>query len=222
MAWADQMLQYLHEWLLDEEQKELLQLNPWDLFILHASACLCHIHLARPNSTVGSSEASRNTIALASKEPGDSDAGCIIKMHWEALGIRHAPLAAAIADVCTAADHGSVPRDMRVDGSSINAPLISAAIGMAKALSLKSPDTTKQVCAYLPAAGLSAVGHYNEAISITGVGGHPYLANTIQMKLECRDPELHRALKHHERSVQRQLDHYNRVASPRFLYSDVL
>lgn len=42
------------------------------------------------------------------------------------------------------------------------------------------------------------------------------------MKIKCRNPDIHRALKLHERAIQRQLHQVNRFASPRFLFSDVI
>ena len=40
---GDRILAPLERWLLDEEQKQMLRLNPRDIFFLYASAYLCHI-----------------------------------------------------------------------------------------------------------------------------------------------------------------------------------
>lgn len=63
---------------------------------------------------------------------------------------------------------------------------------------------------------------YQAAFAVKETGPHPYLTATIQVRLQCRDAEIHRALKHHERKVQKLLHRLNQVASPRFLFSNVL
>jgi hypothetical protein len=51
IAWADQAVGLLEKWLLDEEQQHVLRLNPWDVFLLHASVYLCDIGLTdAPNA----------------------------------------------------------------------------------------------------------------------------------------------------------------------------
>ena len=61
-----------------------------------------------------------------------------------------------------------------------------------------------------------------DAFDVDGVGPHPYLSATIRVKISCRDPELHRALKHHERAVQEQLNDINQRIRPRFLFADLI
>jgi hypothetical protein len=100
--------------------------------------------------------------------------------------------------------------------------LLSAAVGLAKSLDLGAPATAAAVCRHLSNPTGTTWKQYQGAFSVTGAGPHPHLSGTLQMKIQCRDPDIHRALKQHERGIQRRLQQINRHASPRFIYSDVL
>jgi hypothetical protein len=235
---ADLSLEALETWLLDSEQKQLLRLNPWDVFFLYASCLLCDIGLAQmvplsPDTQTTSADASPGASAGAS--PGATlgtslyatSRHCILE-DWMDLGIGDASVAAVIADICGDMDPGNMgradfyTRDDRFDGVAINRPLLSAAVGLAKSLDLRAPATAAAVCRHLSDADDITWKQYQGAFSVTGAGPHPYLSGTLQIKIQCRDPDIHRALKQHERGIQRRLQQINRHASPRFIYSDVL
>jgi len=218
---AEQMLHHLEVWLLDEEQKQLLQLTPWDVFFLNACAYLCDI------GHIDSGNTSDTAIGAGATKQGSSQR--VILSHWKALGIGSAAMAAAIADICDTVSGSSevlqgplIDRAVVVDGTTINTPLVSAAIWMARSLNLSALDTAGQVCRLLAASQQPTPEAYNQSFTVAAVGPHPYLSSTIQVKLQCRDAELHRALKHHERAVQERLQHFNQSICPRFLYSDVI
>jgi hypothetical protein len=225
-AWADQALTLLEQWLLDEEQQQVLRLNPWDLFLLHASAYLCDIGLVDlPDARSPAEQARAVNRADIYRRSHD-----FIRFHWNDLGIRSAAIANTVATLSLLAglddpkqgEEIAGDTEHRCDGVLINHRLISAAVGLARALCLNIPATAARVCRYGPPSDPVAGDRYRAGFSVTGTGPHPYLHSTIQQKITCRDPEIHRALKHHERTVQRQLHHLNRSASPRFLFSDLL
>jgi molecular chaperone HtpG len=223
---ADLSLEALETWLLDAEQKQLLQLNPWDVFFLYASCLLCDIGLTKlvpqsPDVHAKSADASPSASLYESSRH-------FILEEWMALGIRDASVAAVVADVCGGMDPYNLAKadycasEHHFDGVAINRPLLSAAAGLAKALDLGAPATAAVVCNHLSSSADITWEQYQGSFSVTGAGPHPYLSGTIQMKIQCRNPDIHRALKHHERGIQRQLQHINRHVSPRFIYSDVL
>jgi hypothetical protein len=232
IAWADHVLALLEEWLLDDEQQHALRLNPWDVFLLHASAYLCDIGLTdAPNAQCPASDA-------PTVYPDDAIDGVDVSRHsqhfilhnWKDLGIRSADIANAIADICRAVSLDDPTQDEAIsrhtehvfDGTQINAGLISAAVWLAKALNPKAPATAARIRRLRPSAEPMENDRYRLAFSVTGIGPHPYMPGTILQKITCRDPEVHRLLKHHERAVQRRLHRLNRSASPRFLFSDVI
>ncbi len=223
---ADLSLDALETWLLDSEQKQLLRLNPWEVFFLYAACLLCDIGSAQwvpplPDTRTTPVDASAGASFYAASRLS-------ILEGWKALGIRDASVAAVIADICGDMDAGNMgtadlyTNDHHFDGVAINRPLLSAAVGLAKSLDLGAPATAAAVRQHLSNPADITWKQYQGAFSVTGVGPHPYLSGTIQMKIQCRDPDIHRALKHHERDIQRRLQHINRHASPRFIYADVL
>jgi len=220
LEWADQAISALEAWLLDEEQKQLLGMNPWDVFLLHACAFLCD---------VGPEEAADMPGGPSGITLDSAQRRQFILDHWQALGIQDASLAEIIADLCAqvGCDDASpavawLDDEHTIDGVAVNGTLISAAVRLAKALNPKDPVTAARVTAFLPPSIRRTYRQYESAFSVTGTGAHPYVSGTIQMKIQCRDPEIHRALKHHERTVQKRLQNINRYASPRFLFSDVI
>ncbi len=222
---ADLSLEVLESWLLDAEQKQLLQLNPWDVFFLHASCLLCDIGLAKMTPlppAVQTSSANASPIASLYAASRHS-----ILESWMDFGICSASAAAVIADIIgdLRGDMGKVdfyPNEHHYDGVAINRPLLTAAVGLAKTLNLMAPATAAAVCNPLSASATITWEQYKGAFTVIGMGPHPYLSGTIQVQIQCRNPDIHRALKHHERKIQRRLQHINRHVSPRFIYSDVL
>ena len=232
LAWADQSIEILAAWLLDQEQKQVLALNPWDLFLLHASAYLCDIGIADHKSPHGTADNKGDR--ASSEDPAGflsayERSRVLILTHWKALGINDGAIAAAIADVCggmgqdtLGGEEDSLGGAHVFNGIPANTTLLTCALRLARDIHPQMPPTAEQVCGlmHMPAEANSA--QFGSAFSVVGMGPHPYLPGTIQVKIECRDREMHRALKHHERAVQRRLHQINRMASPRFLYSEVI
>jgi len=217
---AEHGLEMLDVWLLDEEQKQLLRLNPWDVFLLIATAYVW--------SVVATADAPA-VLPVDDEITKDAAAQSIVMAHWEALGLPDRAIAAAIADICediqrvpVSGQYASEDREHTFDGVAINRPLLSAGIRLASALNPKGALTAAEIGRLSSTGTRLSEEEYDAAFTITEMGSHPYLTATIQVKIQCRNPELHRALKHHERKVQVLLHHLNQVASPRFLYSDVL
>ena len=100
--------------------------------------------------------------------------------------------------------------------------LIAACVQLARALELKSPATFMAIAAYQSGNPSGSSAAWMDAFDVDGVGPHPYLSATIRVKINCRDPELHRALKHHERAVQERLKDINQRIRPRFLFADLI
>ncbi len=229
---GEQILLDLENWLLDDEQKQMLRLNPWDIFLLYASAYLfdpgtmsnsgCLPDATDPVGDTGSQ-------VLYSRGSSGQRSHDAIMGHWREIGIRDASVAAVVADVCRdvwreRSDGASTITVFEhvIDGSSINISLLSAAIRLSMELNLKAAAPSFRIHGFLDLSEPMPPENYDRSFTVTGVGPHPYLPGTIQVKVGCRHGEIHRALKHHERTVQRLLDSVNREAQPRFLFSDVI
>ncbi|MEJ2154488.1 MAG: ATP-binding protein [Desulfobacteraceae bacterium] len=225
---AETALEKLEGWLLDGEQKQLLRMNHWDVYLLYASAYLW------PITAVGEMPADSSDGRKQSEDPSGAEnrirpRGSFVADQWEMLGIPNRATADTIADICAAI--GTDPTELQatsgdgrheLGGVMVNSPMLSAAIRLAVALNPKGAQTAAAVLGFLPDGTDLSTDAYDAAFSVTGIGPHPYLTATIQVKIECRDPEIHRALKRHERKVQHLLQRLNQTASPRFLFSEVL
>lgn len=216
VAQADRILQRLAHWLLDDEQKQAVCDHPWQAFFLHAAACLCDIGLMDDSGVSADSSVARRSHDW-------------IQGNWQALGVKDARRAGIMALICLQtqdasdldpAPVGSVPTHYA--GTLINTKLIAAAIQLSRALELKSPATFLAIVAHLRGNPNGSSATWMDAFDVDGVGPHPYLSATIRVKISCRDPELHRALKHHERTVQEQLIDINQRIRPRFLFADLI
>ena len=231
LAQGESLLSHLETWLLDEEQKQLLTLHPWNVFLLYAAAYLCDIGLVgedgvgeKPRPANG--RQNNNPERLAQLHQISHD---IILHHAKHLGLGDAALATVVADICRragdVADQDGTPPGGHahiIDRTPVNTPLLAAAIRLAHALDLKARPTAYRVCQYLPETDSRSYTDYCRGFKVIGIGSHPFLAGSIQVKLRCKDEELHRALKHHERAVQQLLDTSNRQVHPRFRFSDVI
>lgn len=216
VAQGDRIVERLVHWLLDDEQKQVLDDHPWHVFFLHAAACLCDVGLMDCSGRAG----------------GTSIARCShdwIQQHWQVLGIRNAPCAWIMARICLQMEDLSGPDSPpAVSGPSpyagimINTDFIAACIRLARVLELKSTATLLEIAQHLPVSLNGPSTALLDAFDVDGIGPHPYFPATIQVKIRCRNPEIHRALKHHERAVQQQLNGFNQRIRPRFLFSDLI
>ena len=87
VAQADRILQRLSDWLLDDEQKQVVSDHPWQAYFLHTAACLCDIGLMDGNGV-----SDDNTMALRSHD--------WIQRNWQALGIKDSYRAEIMALIC--------------------------------------------------------------------------------------------------------------------------
>jgi len=213
---ADRILQRLAHWLLDDEQRQVMIDHPWQAYFLNAAACLCDIGLMDGRSVSADSNMARRSHDW-------------IQLNWQALGIKDAQRAGIMALIClqikAAGDRDPArvgPGPVRFAGTRINTDLIAACIHLASALDLKSPATFMAIAARLPGSSSGLSTTWMDAFEVDGAGPHPYLPATIRVKINCRDPELHRALKHHERAVGERLKGINQRVRPRFLFADLI
>jgi len=197
---GDWVLSTLNEWLLDDEQKQTLALEAQNIFYLHATAYLCGAGLVEE-----------------------------VQNQWPDLGIASQRQAEILSRVCRAAVGESFENPgLRVEApaddieSTLNLPLIVAGIQLARALDLTSKTTLHRIRRFMPDGRSNGPSNLSTGFDVRAMGAHPYFPGTIQVKILCRDPEIHRALKHHERRIQRVLQGLNARVNPRFLFSDVM
>jgi hypothetical protein len=165
LDWADKTLRVLGKWLLDTEQKQLLRLNPWDTFLLYASAYLYDITLLTHPAEAMDDQSQQPFQFAANLEKSHR----YDHEHWGNLGIRDSSIAAAVAAICrlvnTRADGGEIlanDSERVIDELAVNGPLLAAAIRLAKAMDPKAPSTAAQVYALLPeGARRHVVGRIN-------------------------------------------------------------
>ena len=190
---GERILALLDRWLLDAEQQQMLRQNPGDIFFLQAAAALCPIGGNSPG-------------------PGNP-----ILARWRDLGIRDAATAEIITAICCSAGVGESAMDGKggsTGDARVNAPLVSAAIRLARALDLQDDETAREVIGFMSEEIAMTSEGVRESFTVADAGPHPYFPGTIRLVIRCRHAEVHRALKRHERSVQRRLNEANRVCQP--------
>ena len=227
---GDRMVRCYENWLLDDEQQQMLSVQPGDKFILYASSYLCDIGLADGQGLPPLAKDFKDDHARVFFNQSLSTRSCQrIRDTWQDLGIPERAFVSIITRICRqagAADGGnftSAESEAAVtDDATGNVPLLAAYLQLCKAIDLKSPATILQIISHIPEDNRISPGRLEAYFSVTDAGAHPYLNGTIRLKIRCTHPEVHRALKHHERSVQQLLEKLNQRVRPRFLYSDVL
>ncbi len=222
---GNRIIASFENWLLDDEQMQILRMHPRHLFILYASAYLVDIGLTDSEGLEENAPELKDAHSVISffQSLGTRTAK-MIRTDGQNLGITGSALADAIAQVCQQAAHddGSNPTPAVVDGAVVNVPLLAACLQLTRALNLKSAATLSQIYSHLPVKDRFAPGQLEPHFSFSDIAPHPYLNGTIRSKITCTHPEIHRALKQHERNVQHMLEHLNQRVRPRFLYSDVI
>jgi hypothetical protein len=224
---GDRILSMLNEWLLDDEQKHALRRETEDLFYLYAAAYLCGSGLVE--EVYGELSSAPFDDGRSYLRSTGNTIQASIRKQWAALGIASQHQAEILAGVCRAAVGERFEKsDLWVDDpaddieSKLNLPLIVAGIQLALALDLKSKTTLHLIRRFIPDGRSYDPSNLSTGFAVLAMGAHPFFPGTIQIKIRCCDPELHRALKHHERSMQRLLQRLNARVNPRFLFSDVL
>jgi hypothetical protein len=230
---GDRMVRFYENWLLDDEQKQILSLHPADRFILYASSYLCDIGLTDGQglSLLGTDFIDDRAQAFFTQSLSTRSRQ-LIRDNWQDLGVPDRAFAGVIARVCRQAVDGDkfTPAESKpaVTGNVIgvdaaaNATLLAACLQLGRAIDLKSPATILQIISCMPEDNRISPGRLGAYFSVADAGAHPALNGTIRLRIKCTHPEVHRALKHHERSVQQLLEKLNQQVRPRFLYSDVL
>jgi hypothetical protein len=227
---GDRMVRCYENWLLDDEQKQMLADQPKYKFILYAASYLCDIGLADHQ---GIQPPAKGVIDGLARESFDRSLSTrssrLIRDSWQEFGIPNESLANAIARVCLLDEtpdgkkvtFSDSDREIKNDAAVILS-LLAAYLEVCRALDLACPATILQISACLPENNSVSPGSLKKYFRVSDAGAHPYLNGTIRLRIECTHSEIHRALKHHERSVQQLLERLNRRVRPRFLYSDVL
>jgi hypothetical protein len=227
---GDRMVLSYENWLLDDEQKQMLNEQPGDKLILYAASYLCDIGLTDgqgfPSQTKDIGD-DRLRVFFNRSLPTRS---CqMIRDNWQELGIAEREYVDIITRICMNAamaegdnltpveSEAAVP-----DDATVKVPLLAAHFQLCRANDLKSPAAIVQISSHLSKDNRISPGRLETYFRVADTGAHPYLNATIRLKIQCTHPEVHRALKHHERSVQQLLEKLNRRVRPRFLYTDVL
>ena len=227
---GDRMVRSYENWLLDDEQKQMLTVQPADKFILYASSYLCDIGLTDGQGRPPLAKDFKDGRARSFFNQSLSTRSCqLIRDNWQALGIPDREFVSIITRVCLqagATDGGNFTsaesEAVVTDGAAVNVPLLAAYLQLCRAIDLKSSVTILQIISHIPEDNRISPGRLEAYFSVADAGAHPYLNGTIRLKIQCTHPEVHRALKHHERSMQQLLEKLNQRVRPRFLYSDVL
>ena len=227
---GDRMVHCYENWLLDDEQKQMFSLQPQVMFILYASSYLCDIGLTDDEGLPPWAKGFRDDRTAALFNQSLATRSCrLICDRWQGLGIPDRTFVDIIDRVCRhalAADKGvftaAESEGPVIDGAVVNVPLLAACLQLAKALDLNSPTTVLQIFSHMPADSRISSDRLEAYFSVADAGAHAYLNGTIRLKIRCIHPDVHKALKHHERSVQQLLEELNQGVRPRFLYSDVI
>lgn len=194
------IMDILKSFLLDDEQWQILGLNPWNLYFLEAAS-----HLFEVCKLPGRLD------ELDSREILDKDQAAILSLicsfvHGE-------------ADQGRMISHAG-PGEYK--GQPINIPLISGAISLAAQLDIEDPNTAVIIAGNLVQEGDISPDRISDWFELAAIGSHPFVSGTIRLRIHCTHAGVHRALKHHETRVIKALHKANNLVSPRFLFSDIL
>jgi hypothetical protein len=186
----ERMLTMLESWLIDQEQKNALYRNTWNIFFLVASVYLKEIkreHRSFPGITDNGLMSIIDEIIHACDTFSENDTGAHESRWFDAYG------------------------EVRID-------LLCAVIALAERLDLLHQKTLDRICHRMLGPTTDNRLKLPRLFSVEHIGPHPDIPAAIRIRCRCRDPEVHRALKHYEIAVNRFLDRLNRSVRPRFLY----
>ena len=217
---GDRIMEILDSWLLDEEQKQDLLTNSWDIFFLYTACYLLALengHVSGINSDLCESSRKKNINALnAFIEIGQSYSG--IADNGQAEILREI----VSGSLCLAADSAdAVVRDMKCDGHKVHTQFLAACLRLATGFDLKSPVSLQQIKSQLSPSAQIDPADIDNLFSVISSGPHPHMPATALVRLECRDADVHRALKKYESRLQRLMYALNRIVRPRFLFTTV-
>lgn len=227
---SERLLGMLNHWLLDDEQKQILSLTATPIFYLYATVYLGDLEAFNGEQGPGQDEPSAPPPGAgpAHLPPDTQTTPAAITGAWPQLGIATSEQAQILGDLHRAALTGAFYDDESPAAASAdllsgdqNLTLVAAGIHLARALDLKAPENLQRLVALLPGPSTLDATTLSAGFDVVDMGAHPFAPGTIRVRLSCRDPEIHRALKHHERTIQRKLRRLNTIITPRFLFSDV-
>jgi len=213
-------------WLLDDEQKQILSLNPWDIYFLYASSYLFEVTASACCET-GISKSGNFDSGSAQKHSSDSVISLIETFGFDR---EQAIITALICSSAKITDHGSdflnEIEPVEYKRSYINIGLITSALRLSMELDLEHPIISGQIFTVpnnvTEDSNADGKMQFKKAFKVSFVGPHAFLPGTIRVEISCQDPVVHRALKHHENKVQRLLHYANSQVSPRYLFSDII
>jgi hypothetical protein len=193
---AERMIKMLESWLIDEEQKEALSRNSWNVFFMYASVYLKDIKRVKENRRL----------------PGITD-DCQLSIINDIINtVDNISAKVAVTHKSNCYDSFG---EIRID-------LIATVIALAEWLYLLHQKNLDKIHGHILRPSTDVRLHLPALFSVESIGPHPYLPATICIQCKCRDAEVHRALKHYEITLNRFLDHLNKSIRPRFLYVKVI
>jgi len=218
---GDRVMEILESWLMDDEQKQNLAANAWDIFFLYAAASLLNLKNADGTDNPAAVAPPEN-ISETPRLPEPA------KTLWASLDIEN-PDQTEILELIvkgflasnTLADE--IPPRVRYDGENfINIQFLAACLRLAMGFNLVAPETLDRLQNLLPpAAAVKQDPALEQRFTVVSTGVHPHVQATILVQVRCRDAEVHRALKRYESYLQRLLYNLNRIIRPRFLFTSV-
>jgi len=214
------VIEILESWLMDDEQKQFLAANTWDIYFLFAAADMLNStssdcadnqalsHFTNDAAVFSPSPESRGTF-WPSPDIGDEPQAEILELIGQGY-LASNTMADAIP-----------PRIPYGDEDFINIQFLAACLRLAMAFNLAAPDTLNHLQDLLPPAAAGEESAPDRYFSVVSTGAHPHVQATVLVQVYCSDAEVHRALKHYESYLQRLLYNLNRIIRPRFLFTAV-
>ncbi len=213
----------LGNWLLDDEQQQILGLNPWNIFFLALAARLLEAGISQNPDVLnlpGSNQENEKLNTFFEEQ---------ITHNWRKLGLDDSEQARIIMLILSEIENtaaGIDPSDntehIQYKNTPVNIALLSGAVGLAAELNPGQPAIAQKIARALPCTEHLSTEQFCKYFSVSSSGPHDFLPGTIRIGIHCRHPEVHRALKHHETRIQRLLHSLNNQVSPRFLFSDII
>ena len=166
------MVRCYENWLLDDEQRQMLSVQPGDKFILYASSYLCDIGLTDGQGLPPLAKDLKDDRARVLFNQSLSTRSCrLIRDRWQALGVPERTFVGIITRVCLqagAADGGHFTSAETVaavtDDAAVNVPLLAAYLQLCRAIDLKSPATILRIISHtLKKNGIAEADGYSEA-----------------------------------------------------------
>jgi len=177
---GDRMVQCYENWLLDDEQKQMLSLQPEDKFIL-----LCILLFVRHQSdrwprASTAREDLKDDRARAYVNQSLSIRSCqLIRDSWQDLGVPGKAFVGIISRICLkagAADDShftsAEPEAAVTDETAVNIPLLAAYLQLCRALDLKTPATLLQKISHIPEDNHISPGRLEAYFSVAEADGY--------------------------------------------------